>query len=118
MTDRRTPILESPLEIRPGTQVISRNTLVGRVQHVILRPAGDVEGLIVSGWIVLGHDVYIPIEAVEGADHQLSASGVAGRAGFDSRRRDVGKSRRDAPLVSRFRSSSDVPACSVRTSES
>jgi uncharacterized protein YrrD len=60
--------VDSRLEIRPGTQVISGNDQVGRVQRVILRPDGEVEGMIVSGWIVLGHDVYVPIEAVESAD--------------------------------------------------
>jgi uncharacterized protein YrrD len=77
VTDRRTPTIDSRLEIRPGTQVISGNDQVGRVQRVILRPDGEVDGLIVSGWIVLGHDVYVPIEAVETADPdavQLSLS--------------------------------------------
>jgi sporulation protein YlmC with PRC-barrel domain len=60
--------MDSRFEIRPGTQVISGNDLVGRVQRVLLRPDGEVEGLIISGWIVLGHDVYVPIEGVESAD--------------------------------------------------
>jgi uncharacterized protein YrrD len=68
VTDRRTPTVDSRLEIRPGTQVIAGNEQVGRVQRLILRPDGEVEGIIVSGWIVLGHDVYVPIEAVESAD--------------------------------------------------
>jgi uncharacterized protein YrrD len=68
VADRRPPTMDSRLEIRPGTQVISGNDQVGRVQRVILRPDGEVEGIIISGWIVLGHDVYVPIEAVESAD--------------------------------------------------
>jgi uncharacterized protein YrrD len=68
VADRRTPTMESRLEIRPGTQVISGNDQVGRVQRLILRPDGQVQGIIISGWIVLGHDVYVPIDAVESAD--------------------------------------------------
>ena len=68
MADRRTPTVDSRLEIRPGTQVIAGNDQVGRVRRLILRPDGEVEGIIISGWIVLGHDVYVPIEAVESAD--------------------------------------------------
>jgi uncharacterized protein YrrD len=60
--------MDSRLEIRPGTQVVSGNDQVGRVQRVILGPEGEVEGIIVSGWIVLGHDVFVPIAAVESAD--------------------------------------------------
>ena len=60
--------MDSRLGIRPGTQVISGNDQVGRVQRLILRPDGEAEGIIISGWIVLGHDVYVPIEAVESAD--------------------------------------------------
>ncbi len=68
MAVRRTPTVDSRLEIRPGTQVISGNDQVGRVQRLILRPDGEAEGIIISGWLVLGHDVYVPIEAVESAD--------------------------------------------------
>jgi hypothetical protein len=68
VADRRTPTVDSRLQIRPGTQVISGNDQVGRVQRLILRPDGEAEGIIISGWIVLGHDVYVPIEAVESAD--------------------------------------------------
>jgi uncharacterized protein YrrD len=68
MADRRTPTMDSRIEIRPGTQVISGNDQVGRVQRLILRPDGEVEGIIISGWIVLGHDVYVPIDGVESAD--------------------------------------------------
>jgi hypothetical protein len=60
--------MDSRLEIRPGTQVISGDEQVGRVQRLILRPNGEVEGIVISGWIVLGGDVYVPIEAVESAD--------------------------------------------------
>ncbi|HET9084201.1 MAG TPA: BON domain-containing protein [Candidatus Limnocylindrales bacterium] len=60
--------MDSRFEIRPGTQVIAGNDQVGRVQRLILRPDGEVEGIIISGWLVLGHDVYVPIEAVESAD--------------------------------------------------
>jgi uncharacterized protein YrrD len=55
-------------EIRPGSQVISGNDQVGSVKRLIVRPGGEVAGIIISGWIVLGHDVYVPIEAVETAD--------------------------------------------------
>jgi hypothetical protein len=68
VSDRRIPTMDSRLEIRPGTQVISGTDQVGRVRRLILRPDGAVEGIIISGWIVLGHDVYIPIDAVESAD--------------------------------------------------
>lgn len=68
MAARRTPTVDSRFEIRPGTQVIAGNDQVGRVQRLILRPDGEVEGIIISGWLVLGHDVYVPIEAVESAD--------------------------------------------------
>jgi hypothetical protein len=60
--------MDSRLEIRPGTQVISGNDQVGGVQRLILRPDGQVQGIIIGGWIVLGHDVYVPIDAVERAD--------------------------------------------------
>jgi uncharacterized protein YrrD len=60
--------MDSRIEIRPGTQVISGNDQVGRVERVILRPDGEVEGIVISGWIVLAHAVYVPIEAVESAD--------------------------------------------------
>ena len=68
MVERRTPIVDSRIEIRPGTQVISGSDQVGKVQRLILRPDGEVEGLVITGWIVLGHDVFVPIEAVESAD--------------------------------------------------
>jgi BON domain len=68
VTDRRIPTMDSRLEIRPGTQVISGNDQVGRVRRLILRPDGEVQGIIISGWLVLGHDVYVPIDAVESAD--------------------------------------------------
>ena len=68
MADRRIPTMDSRLEIRPGTQVISGNEQVGRVRRLILRPDGEVQGIIISGWLVLGHDVYVPIDAVESAD--------------------------------------------------
>jgi uncharacterized protein YrrD len=68
VADRRTPTVDSRFEIRPGTQVISGNDQVGRVRRLILRPDGEVEGITISGWIVLGHDVYVPIEAVESAE--------------------------------------------------
>jgi uncharacterized protein YrrD len=60
--------MDSRIEIRPGTQVISGNDQVGRVRRLILRPDGEVQGIIISGWLVLGHDVYVPIDAVESAD--------------------------------------------------
>jgi uncharacterized protein YrrD len=65
---RRTPTADWRLEIRPGTPVISGNDQVGTVQRLILRPDGSAEGLIISGWLMLGHDVHVPIEAVESAD--------------------------------------------------
>ena len=68
MADRRIPTMDARLEIRPGTQVISGNEQVGRVRRLILRPDGEVQGIIISGWLVLGHDVYLPIDAVESAD--------------------------------------------------
>lgn len=69
MVDRRAPTMESRRVIRPGTQVVSGTDQVGRVERIVLRPdGGEVQGIIVSGWIVLGHDVYVPIEAVESAD--------------------------------------------------
>jgi uncharacterized protein YrrD len=68
VADRRIPTMDSRLEIRPGTQVISGNDQVGRVRRLILRPDGEVQGIIISGWLVLGHDVYVPIDAVESAD--------------------------------------------------
>lgn len=71
MADLRTPSLDSRLEIRPGTQVVAGNDQVGRVERVILRPDGVVEGIIISGWIVLGHEVYVPIDAVESADLEM-----------------------------------------------
>ena len=68
MPARRTPTVDSRLDIRPGTQVIAGNDQVGKVQRLILRPDGAAQGIIISGWLVLGHDVYVPIEAVESAD--------------------------------------------------
>jgi uncharacterized protein YrrD len=57
------------LKIRPGAQVISGDVQVGRVERVVFRPdSHEVVGIIVSGWIVLSHDVYVPIEAIESSD--------------------------------------------------
>ena len=57
------------LKIRPGAQVISGDIQVGRVERVVFRPEShEIVGVIVSGWIVLGHDVYVPIQAIESAD--------------------------------------------------
>ena len=57
------------LKIRPGTQVVSNGEQVGRVERVVIRPeTTEVGGIIISGWIVLGHEVFVPIEAVEAAD--------------------------------------------------
>lgn len=68
MVNQRTSPTDARLAIRPGTQVIAGDDLVGRVERLILRPDGAAQGIIVSGWIVLGHDVYVPIDAVESAD--------------------------------------------------
>jgi hypothetical protein len=57
------------LEIRPGAQVISGDLQVGRVERLIYRPGTqELAGIVVSGWLVLSHPVYIPSEAIIAAD--------------------------------------------------
>ncbi len=57
------------LEIRPGTQVISGDLQVGRVERLIFRPGTqELAGIVVSGWLVLSHPVFIPSAAIVAAD--------------------------------------------------
>jgi uncharacterized protein YrrD len=57
------------LKIRPGAHVISDDTEVGRVERVVFRPdTHEIAGLVVGGSIVLGHDVYVPIQAIASAE--------------------------------------------------
>jgi hypothetical protein len=54
------------MEIRPGAQVIAGTDLIGKVSRLVYRPdSTEVVGIIVTGWIVLGSDVFVPIEAIE-----------------------------------------------------
>jgi uncharacterized protein YrrD len=54
------------MQIRPGAQVIAGSDLIGKVSRLVYRPdSNEVVGIIVTGWIVLGHDVFVPIEAIE-----------------------------------------------------
>lgn len=54
------------MQIRPGAQVIAGNDLIGKVSRLVYRPdSAEVAGIIVTGWIVLGHDIFVPIEAIE-----------------------------------------------------
>jgi hypothetical protein len=106
VADRRTPTMDTRLEIRPGTQVISGNDQVGRVQRLTLRPDGEVEGIVISGWIVLGHDVYVPIEAVESADPDavrvsLSLADLSRLPPLDGDPAHAGAGDRSGPSVAR-----------------
>jgi uncharacterized protein YrrD len=54
------------MQIRPGAQVIAGTDQIGKVARLVYRPdSSEVVGIIVTGWIVLGHDVFVPIEAIE-----------------------------------------------------
>lgn len=54
------------MQIRPGAQVIAGTDLIGKVSRLVYRPeSSEVVGIVVTGWIVLGHDVFVPIEAIE-----------------------------------------------------
>lgn len=54
------------MQIRPGAQVIAGSDQVGKVARLVYRPdSQEVVGIIVTGWIVLGHDVFVPIEAID-----------------------------------------------------
>jgi uncharacterized protein YrrD len=106
VADRRIPTIDSRLEIRPGTQVISGNEQVGRVRRLILRPDGEVQGLIIGGWLVLGHDVYIPIDAVESADPDavrvsLSVEDLSQLPPLESEQADAGTGDAPSPSVAR-----------------
>ena len=65
------------MQIRPGAQVIAGNDLIGKVSRLVYRPdSAEVAGIIVTGWIVLGHDIFVPIEAIERTEPLKFASGV------------------------------------------
>jgi sporulation protein YlmC with PRC-barrel domain len=59
-------------EIRTGAHVVATDGEVGRIDGVIVNPdTGAVDGLVVRAEVQVGHDLLIPIEAVEDAVEDL-----------------------------------------------
>lgn len=71
MTDRDAKA-DGRFEIRTGSLVVATDGEVGRVDGVVVSPdTGAVDGLVVRAALQFGHDLLVPVEAVEDAVEDL-----------------------------------------------